>query len=93
MGRPARVANPKTPPQTGVAGPQKPTQLKSPATRGQAKKQMVPKTVAVADPEEDEAAPMDAEYDTDELAELPTNSESDLVESEQEEETVLEEEK
>ena len=93
VGRPARVAKPKTPPQTGVAGPKKPTQLKPPVTRGQAKKQTAPKTVAVADPEEDAAAPMDAEYDTDELAELPTDSESDLVESEQGEETVPDEEK
>ena len=35
---------------------------------------------------------MDAEYDTDELAELPTDSESELVESEPEEEAVQYEE-
>ena len=31
--------------------------------------------MVVAEPEDDVAAPMDAEYDTDELAELPTDSE------------------
>ena len=34
------------------------------------------------------AAPVDAKYDTDELAELPTDSEPEVVESEQGEENV-----
>ena len=42
---------------------------------------MASKTVAVTDPEGDTTAPVDA-YDTDELAELPTDSESELVEME-----------
>ena len=33
--------------------------------------------------EADVTAPVDAKYDTDELAELPTDSESEAVESEQ----------
>ena len=37
--------------------------------------QPAPANVVVADPEDDTAAPMDAEYDTDELTELSTDSE------------------
>ena len=36
----------------------------------------------MTDPENDTAAPMDAEYDTDELAELPTDSQPEAGESE-----------
>ena len=61
-------------------------------TRSQTKKPGVTKTVAVADPEGDTAAPVDAEYDTDELAELPTDSEPELVESESGEDTAQMEE-
>ena len=64
VGRPARVAKPKAPPQAPVPGPKKPTPLKPPVTRSQAKKQVTTKTVAVADPEGDTAAPVDAEYET-----------------------------
>ena len=39
--------------------------------------------VAATDLEADVTAPVDAEYDTDELAELPTDSESEAMESEQ----------
>ena len=39
--------------------------------------------VAATDLEADVTAPVDAEYDTDELAELPTDSDSETVESEQ----------
>ena len=39
--------------------------------------------VAATDLETDVTAPVDAEYDTDELAELPTDSESEAMESEQ----------
>ena len=39
-----------------------------------------------------QTAPVDAEYDTDELAELPTDSESELVESELGDEGVQNEE-
>ena len=92
VGRPARVAKPRIPPQAAAARPKKPAPLKLPATRGQAKNQAASKTVAVTDPEGDMTAPMDAEYDTDELAELPTDSESELVESEPGEEVVQNEE-
>ena len=82
------MAKPKVPPRAAAAGPKKPALPKPPVTRGQTKNQAESKTVAVADPEGDTAAPMDAEYDTDELAELPTDSESELIESEPEEDAV-----
>ena len=40
-------------------------------TRSKMKNQPAPTNVAVTDPENDTAALIDAEYDTDELAELP----------------------
>ena len=92
VGRPARVAKPKVPPQAAVAGPKKPAPPKLPVTRGQTKNQAASKTVAVTDPEGNTTAPMDDEYDTDELAELPTDSESKLVESEPGEEVAQNEE-
>ena len=88
VGRPVRVAKPKAPPQATVPGPKKPTPPKPPVTRSQTKNQTATKTVAVTDLEGDTVAPVDAEYDTDELAELPTDSESELVESEPGEEVV-----
>ena len=87
-----RVAKPKAPPQAMVPGPKKPTPPKPPVTRSQTKNQTATKTVVVTDLEGDTTAPMDAEYDTDELAELPTESESKLVESELGEEVVQSEE-
>ena len=48
-----------------------------------AKNQPAPTAVAATDLEADVTAPVDAEYDTDELAELPTDSDSETVESEQ----------
>ena len=80
--RPAKVAKPRTPPQVAAAGPMKAPPPKSLVTRSKAKNQAASKTVAVTDPEGDTTAPVDAKYDTDELAELPTDSESELVESE-----------
>ena len=91
-GRPARVPKPKVPPQVAVAGPKKPAPLRLPATKGEIKNQAASKTVAVTDPEGDTTAPVDAEYDTDEIAELPTDSESELIESEPGEEVVQNEE-
>ena len=41
----------------------------------------MPTPVAATDLEVDITAPVDAEYDTDELAELPTDSDSEAVES------------
>ena len=66
VGRPAKMAKPRAPPQMAVAGPKKAAPPKPPGTRGQARNQMAPKTVAAADPEADAMAPVDAEYDTDE---------------------------
>ena len=88
VGRPARVAKPKAPLQAMVPGPMKPTPPKPPVTRNQTKNQTATKMVAATDLEGDTAALIDAEYDTDELAELPTDSESELVESEPGEEVV-----
>ena len=82
VGRPARVAKPKTSPQAAVTGPKKTVPPKPPVTRGKEKNQIASKTVAVTNPENETAAPVDAEYDTDELAEFPTDFESELVESE-----------
>ena len=39
--------------------------------------------MAATDLETDVTAPVDSEYDTDELAELPTDSELEVMESEQ----------
>ena len=75
-----------------MAGPKKPTPAKPLVTRSQTKNQLASKMVAVADPEGDATAPVDAEYDTDELAELPTDSEPELVESEPGEEVAQNEE-
>ena len=74
VGRPARVA------------PKKATPPKPPVTRSKTRNQLVPTPVTATDLEADATAPVDAEYDTDELAELPTDSDSELIESEQGEE-------
>ena len=55
-------------------------------TRSKTKNQPTPIPVAATDLEADTTAPVDAEYDTDELAELPTDSELEVEESEQGEE-------
>ena len=65
MGRPARVAKPKT---AQAVGPKKVTPPKPPLTKNKTKNLPAPTKVAVADPENDTTAPVDAEYDTDELA-------------------------
>ena len=82
VGRPTRVAKPRAPPQAPVPGPKKPSPPKPPVTRSQTKRPGATKTVAVADPEGDTEVPVDAEYETDDLAEVPTDSEPELVESE-----------
>ena len=82
VGRPAKVAKLKPPPSVVAAGPKKATQPKPLMTRSKTKNQPAPMNVAVTDPENDTAALIDAEYDTDELAELPTDSEPEAVESE-----------
>ena len=92
VGRPTRVAKPKAPPQATAPGPNKPTPPKPPVMRSQTKNQIATKMVVVTDLEGDTAAPVDAEYDTDELAELPMDSEAELVEFEPGEEVVQNEE-
>ena len=72
----------KPPPPAAVTGPQKAPQLKPPVTRSKAKNQPTPANVAATDPESDTAAPVDPEYNTDELAELPTDSEPETTEFE-----------
>ena len=83
----ARIAKPKPMPPAAAAAPKKATPPKPPITRSKTRNQPMPTPVAATDLEADITAPVDAEYDTDELAELPTDSESEAVESEQGEET------
>ena len=89
VGRPARIAKPKPVPPAAAAAvaPKKASPPKPPVTRSKTKNQPTPTPVAATDLDADITAPVDAEYDTDELAELPTDSESETVESEQGEET------
>ena len=76
------------PPAAAAAvAPKKVLPPKPPVTRSKTKNQPMPTPVAAKDLEADVTAPVDAEYDTDELAELPTDSESETVETEQGEET------
>ena len=85
MGRLARVAKPKPAPSAAIAAtaPKKVSPPKPPVTRSKTRNQPTTTPVAATDLEADVTAPVDAEYDTDELAELPTDSESEAVESEQ----------
>ena len=85
MGRPARIAKPKpAPPVVATAmAPKKVSPPKPPVTRSKTRNQPTTTPVATTDLEADVTAPVNAEYDTDELAELPTDSESEAVESEQ----------
>ena len=83
MGRPARIAKPKPVPPAAAVAPKKVTPPKPPVTRSKTRNQPTTTPVAATDLEADVTAPVDAEYDTDELAELPTDSESEAMESEQ----------
>ena len=85
VGRPARIAKPKPMPPAAAAAvvPKKVSPPKPPVTRSKTRNQPTPTPVAATDLEADVTAPVDAEYDTDELAELPTDSDSEAVESEQ----------
>ena len=82
VGRPARVAKPKPLPPAVATGLKKAPQPKPPVTRSKAKNQPTPTNVVVTDPESDTMAPVDPEYDMDELAELLTDSEPETAESE-----------
>ena len=88
MGRPAKVAKPKPTPPVAVAAtaPKKVTPPKPPVTRGKTRNQLAPTSVAATDIEADAAAPVEVDNDTDGLAELPTDSESEVTDSGQEEE-------
>ena len=88
VGRPARVAKPKPAPPAAVAAtaPKKVTPPKPPVTRSKTRNQPAPTLVATTDIETDAAAPVEVDNDTDDLAELPTDSESEAADSGQEEE-------
>ena len=90
VGRPARVAKPKPSPSAAAAAaaPKKATPPKPPVTRSKTRNEPAPTPVAATDLETDTVTPVDAEYDTDELAEFPMDSEPEAVESEQGEENV-----
>ena len=85
-----RVAKPKLSPSAtaAAAAPKKAAPPKHPVTRSKTRNQPAPTPVAATDLETDTTAPVDAKYDTDELAELPTDSELEAAESEQGEENV-----
>ena len=92
VGRPARVAKPKPLPHAATVGPKKATPPKPPVTRSKTKNQPAATGIAVTDAENDAPALMEAEYDTDELVELPTDSKPEAGESEQgQENTQIEE--
>ena len=79
-GGPTRGVKPKPSPAV-AAGAKKATPAKPPVTRSKTKNQPVPKKVAVIDPENDTTAPVNKDGDTDELAELPTDSDPEIIES------------
>ena len=85
VGRPARIPKPKPVPPVAATtvAPKKVPPPKPPVTRSKTRNQPMPTPVAALDLEADVTTPVDAENDTDELAELPTDSESEGVESEQ----------
>ena len=55
-------------------------------TRSKTRNQLAPTSVAAADIEANAVAPVEVDNDTDGLAELPTDSESEVTDSGQEEE-------
>ena len=63
--------------------PKKNPPHRPPVARNKIKNQPTPTPVVATDLEADVTTPVDAEYDTEELAELPTDSDSEAVESEQ----------
>ena len=88
MGRPARVAKPRPAPPAAVAAtaPKKVTPPKPPVTRSKTRNLPVTTSVAATDADADVAAPVEVDNDMDGLAELPTDSESEVTDSEQGEE-------
>ena len=90
VGRPARVAKPGPAPPAAVAAtaPKKVTPLKPPVTRSKTRNLPVTTSVVATDADADTAAPVEVDNDTDGLAELPTDSESEATDSEQGEESI-----
>ena len=88
VGRPAKVAKPKPVPPAAAAAtaPKKVTPPKPPVTRSKTRNQPTSALVAAADAEANAAAQVEVDNDTDGLAELPTDSESEVTDSGQEEE-------
>ena len=84
VGRPARVVKPKPVSPAAATAPKKVTPPKPPVTRSKARYQLAPTSVAAADIEADAVAPVEVDNDTDGLAELPTDSESEAADSGQE---------
>ena len=80
VGRPTKVAKTRAPPATQPTGPKQTTPPKPPAAKPKAKGAPAAPGVVAADVEDNQATPTDTEYDTDGLAELPTNSESEAAE-------------
>ena len=80
VGQPPRQPKPKTAPAAALVQKTPPAaklrQPKPRATRARAKNKPVPGGVTPVNPEEDEAAPPEDEYDTNHLANLPTDSEA-----------------
>ena len=60
-----------SPAAVATAAPKKATPPKPPVTRSKTRNQPAPTPVAATDMETDAAAPVDADNDTDRLAELP----------------------
>ena len=78
--------SPHHPAAVAATAPKKVTLPKPPVTRSKTRNPPAPTSVAAADIETDAAAPVEVDNDTDGLAELPTDSESEVTDSEQEEE-------
>ena len=90
VGRP-KLAKLKPPAAATAAGPKKTTPPKPPVTRSKTQKQPVSAKAVIEEPEDNTTAPVDAEYDTDELAKLPTDSEPEMESEPGEENAQLEE--
>ena len=78
MGRPPKQVKAKAPP-AAVPGAQ-PVKGKPKAAKPKAKNQPVQAGISPVDPPEEEVVPPEEEYDTDELANLPTDSETESEE-------------
>ena len=81
VGRPTRAAKPKPAPPAAVATTvlKKVTPPNPPVTRSKTRNQPAPTLVAATDIEAEAAAPVEVDDDTDGLAELPTDSESETA--------------